>query len=96
MLEISQFYGTTVQFTATAVDKLPDDYFDAKNWKDGPGVYYHKENNNMYFVSKYSVDVVYSVTDKNLFTSIDDVYESPKVEEELFLKSLAALNGHRL
>jgi len=95
MLEISPFYGTTVQFTAKAVDKLPEDYFDAKNWKDGPGVYYHKENNNMYFVSKYSVDVVYSVTDKNLFTSVDDTYEET-VNQDLFLKSLAALNGHRL
>lgn len=96
MLEISQFYGTTVQFTAIAIAEVPKDHYDSKNWTQGPGVYYLKSADNLYFISKYSVDIVYNVTDKNLFTSVNETYESPKVEEDLFLKSLAALNGHRL
>jgi len=95
MLEISQFYGTTVQFTATAIDEVPKDHYNSKNWTQGPGVYYLKSADNLYFISKYSVDIIYNATDKNLFTSVDTSYEE-KVDQDLFLKSLAALNGHRL
>jgi hypothetical protein len=96
MLEISNFYGTKVQFTATTIDEVPKDHYDSKNWTEGPGVYYLKSADNLYFISKYSVDTIYNVTDKNLFTSIDNNFEEPKVNEELFLKALAASNGHRL
>jgi len=97
MTEISTYFGTKVQFVALQVEKRPEDYYTPANWEGGPGVYYIKECDTLYFVGKYSVDSIYNFSDKGyMFEVINDTYESPKVEEDLFLKALAAANGHRL
>jgi len=96
MFDFSLIFPTTVQFKATKIEKIPENYYDAKSWEQGAGIYYHEENNCMYFVSKYSVDTIYSPSEKGLFTIIDDHYESPKIEEHLMLRIVAATHGHTL
>jgi hypothetical protein len=97
MSEFSLIYPTTVQFQVTQVDEIPENYYDAKSWKQGHGVYFHEGNNCMYFVGPYSVNTMYSPMDQKMFSIIEDTcYDNPKVDESLFLKALAASNGHRL
>jgi hypothetical protein len=97
MTEISSYFGTKVQFVALQIEKRPEEYYTASNWEDGPGAYYIKDVDTLYFVGKYTVDTVYNFSDKGyLFEVINDTYESPKVEESLFLKAIAAAHGHNL
>jgi len=96
MLKLNEFWATKVQFEINVVEEAPSDYYTPDKWEQGEGVYYAKKTDYLYFVSKHSVDSIYSPISKGFFTVIEDEYQSPKVEEELFLKSLAALNGHRL
>jgi len=97
MLELNDYcYSNTLKFEVINVDKAPENAYDNKNWEQGRGAYYVKESDTIYLVGKYSVDVIYSVGEKGFFTVVDDVYESPKVEESLFLKAIAAAHGHNL
>lgn len=96
MLKLNPFFSTTLEFQVTQVEKVPENHYDCKNWEQGPGVYYIEENNCFYFVGKYSVDVIYGADEKGFFKVVENTYESPKVDEDLFLKSIAAMNGHRL
>lgn len=94
MLELNQFYSTTLQFEVIQVEKAPENSYDVKSWEQGRGVYHCKTSDNLFFVGKYSVDNIYSVSDKDFFKIVENEYESPKVEERLFLKAIAAANGH--
>jgi hypothetical protein len=96
MFEIHPYFTTTVQFKVTQVDKVPADSYDPKNWENGRGVYFIKENNCFYFVGKYSVDVIYGADEKGFFETIDDRFEPPKVDETLMLRIVAATHGHTL
>jgi hypothetical protein len=96
MLKLNEFWKSKIQFEVSLVEKTPKDYYTPENWEQGEGVYYSKETDYIYFVDKHSVNSIYAPFSKGLFTLIEDEYQSPKVEEDLFLKSLAALNGHRL
>jgi hypothetical protein len=96
MLELNPFFSTTLQFEVTQVERAPENSYDVKSWEQGRGVYHCKTSDNLFFVGKYSVDNIYSVTDKGFFKVIENEYESPKVEERLFLKAIAAASGHNL
>jgi len=96
MLELNPFYATTLQFAVHQVEKAPENSYDVKSWEQGRGVYHCKTSDNLFFVGKYSVDNIYSVSDKGFFKIVENEYESPKVEERLFLKAIAAANGHNL
>ena len=96
MLELNPFFSTTLQFEVHQVEKAPENSYDVKSWEQGRGVYHCKTSDNLFFVGKYSVDNIYSVSDKGFFTVVDNEYESPKVDERLFLKAIAAANGHNL
>ena len=96
MLELNPFFASTIQFQVQQVDKAPDESYKVENWEQGQGVYYSKESDCLYFVGKYSVDTLYSVSDKKYFKVIEDTYESPKVDEQLMLKIVAATHGHNL
>jgi len=96
MLELNPFFSTTLQFEVTQVEKAPENSYDVKSWEQGRGVYHCKTSDNLFFVGKYSVDNIYNVTDKDFFKIVENEYESPKVEERLFLKAIAAANGHNL
>jgi len=96
MLELNPFFATTLQFEVTQVEKAPENSYDVKSWEQGRGVYHCKTSDNLFFVGKYSVDNIYNVTDKDFFKIVENEYESPKVEERLFLKAIAAANGHNL
>ncbi len=96
MLELNPFFATTLQFEVQQVEKAPEDSFKPESWEQGRGAYYSKENDCLYFVGKYAVDTVYSVSDKNLFKVIENTYESPKIEEHLMLRIVAATHGHTL
>jgi hypothetical protein len=96
MLELNQFFSSTLQFEVIQVEKAPENSYDVKSWEQGRGVYHCKTSDNLFFVGKYSVDNIYSVSDKGFFKVIENEYESPKVEERLFLKAIAAASGHNL
>jgi len=96
MKNLSEFFSTKVQFEVTLTTEVPAEYYDAKNWKEGEGVYYSEEKDCMYFVNKYSVDTIWNPSQKGLFTVIEDTFDSPKVEKDLLLEAIAAMNGHRL
>jgi peptide methionine sulfoxide reductase MsrB len=96
MLELNQFFSSTLQFEVTQVEKAPENSYDVKSWEQGRGVYHCKTSDNLFFVGKYSVDNIYSVSDKGFFKIVENEYESPKVEERLFLKAIAAASGHNL
>ncbi len=96
MLELNPFFESTIQFQVKQVDKAPEESWKVENWEQGQGAYYAKETDNFYFVGKYSVDTLYSVSDKKFFKVIEDTYESPKVEEHLMLRIVAATHGHTL
>ena len=96
MLELNPFFSTTLQFEVTQVEKAPENSYDVKSWEQGRGVYHCKASDNLFFVGKYSVDNIYSVSDKGFFKIVENEYESPKVEERLFLKAIAAASGHNL
>ena len=96
MLELNPFFSTTLQFEVTQVEKAPENSYDVKSWEQGRGVYHCKTSDNLFFVGKYSVDNIYNVTDKDFFKIVENEYESPKVEERLFLKAIAAASGHNL
>jgi len=96
MLELNQFFSTTLQFEVIQVEKAPENSYDVKSWEQGRGVYHCKTSDNLFFVGKYSVDNIYSVSDKDFFNVVENEYESPKVEERLFLKAIAAASGHNL
>jgi len=95
MSEFSLIFPTTVQFKVTEVETVPENYYDAKSW-NRTGVYYNENNNCMYFVGKYSVNTIYNPMEQRLFNIIEDTYESPKVEEQLLLRIVAASHGHNL
>jgi hypothetical protein len=96
MLELNQFFSSTLQFEVIQVEKAPENSYDVKSWEQGRGVYHCKTSDNLFFVGKYSVDNIYSVSDKDFFKVVENEYESPKVEERLFLKAIAAASGHNL
>lgn len=96
MFEIHPFCTTNVQFQVTQIDKVPADNYDPKNWEKGRGAYYHKESDCFYFVGKYSVDTLYSASEKGFFETIDNTFDNPKVDEQLLLSIVAATHGHRL
>jgi hypothetical protein len=96
MLELNPFFSTTLEFQVTQVEKAPENSYDVKSWEQGRGVYHCKTSDNLFFVGKYSVDNIYSVSDKGFFNVVENEYESPKVEERLFLKAIAAASGHNL
>lgn len=96
MLELNPFFTTSLQFEVNQVEKAPKDSYKTESWEQGRGVYYAKENDCLYFVGKYSVDTVYSVSEKGYFKVIDETYDSPKVEEHLLLRIVAASHGHNL
>jgi len=94
MLELNPFFSTTLQLEVHQVEKAPENSYDVKSWEQGRGVYHCKASDNLFFVGKYSVDNIYSVSDKDFFKVIDNTYESPKVDEHLLLKIVAATHGH--
>jgi hypothetical protein len=96
MKNLNEFFPTKVQFEVKIVTEVPAEYYDAKNWEQGIGVYYHEEKDCMYFVNKYSVDTIWNPSQKGLFEVIEDTFHSPKVEEDLLLRAIAAMNGHRI
>jgi len=96
MLELNPFFSTTLQFEVHQVEKAPENHYDVKSWEQGRGVYHCKTSDNLFFVGKYSVDNIYSVSDKGFFTVVENTYESPKVDEQLMLKIVAATHGHNL
>ncbi len=96
MLELNPFFESTIEFKVQQVDKAPEESWKVENWEQGQGVYYAKEADNLYFVGKYSVDTLYSVSDKKYFKVVEENYESPKVDEHLMLKIVAATHGHNL
>jgi len=94
MLELNPFFSTTLQFEVNQIEKVPENAYNVETWEQGRGVYYCKENDNLYFVGKYSVDNIYSVSDKGFFTVVENTFETPKVDEHLMLKIVAATHGH--
>jgi len=96
MLELNPFYATTLQFAVHQVEKAPENSYDVKSWEQGRGIYHCKASDNLFFVGKYSVDNIYSVSDKDFFKVVEDEYISPKIEEHLMLRIVAATHGHTL
>jgi hypothetical protein len=97
MSDFSLIYPTTLQFKVTRIETVPENYYDAKSWEHGVGVYFHDDNNCLYFVGKYGVNTIYNPMEQRLFDIIDDPhYSPPKVEEDLLLRAIAAMNGHRI
>ena len=71
------------------IDSKPEEYFKRESWPS-EGIYQVKGTDELYHVYQYGVNYIG-------YTSafINTPYKEPKasVPEELFLKSLAAING---
>lgn len=94
-MDLYEYMQNKIQFNVEVVESIPENYYDAKSW-DSKGVYYNEKNNCLYFVSQYSVDTIYNPSEKGLFKIIERLADTPKVEESLLLKVVAAAHGHHL
>ena len=73
------------------IEKLPEDHFKRESWPN-EGLFLVKSEGYVYHVYRYGVNFI---SDGEVFTRTK--YEEMKsVPEELFLKSLAAINGKLL
>jgi hypothetical protein len=72
------------------IDSKPEEYFKRESWPS-EGLYRVKDSDELYHVYRYGVNYI---SDISQFIKTEYI-ENPKpsVTEELFLKSLAAING---
>lgn len=71
------------------IESKPDDYFKRESWPS-EGIYQVKGTDDLYHVYAYGVNYI-GYTNAFLRNPYEDI--KPSVPEELFLKSLAAING---
>lgn len=75
------------------IDSLPDNYFSRESWPS-EGIYRVKsETYSLYHVSESSVNYISYPQKAFLSNPFKETPDVPTVPEELFLKSLAAING---
>jgi len=83
---------TIYSFEVITIDEIPENKYERKNWKDS-GVYRIKGDNSLFFVTNTSVEYLYNA--ENLFNKVN-TGDEPQISEQLLLKALAAINGHKL
>lgn len=72
------------------IDAKPEEYFKRESWPS-EGIFQVKGSDELYHVYRYGVNYI---GDNSAFTEAKYVKDpTPTVPEELFLKSLAAING---
>ena len=75
------------------IDSKPEEYFKRESWPS-EGIFRVKDSDELYHVYRYGVNYI---GDNSAFIETKYVENpTPTVPEELFLKSLAAINGKKL